>query len=488
MRFFGRSLTGLFLMALTLGLLGLAAALIAGAFRGRDAEMGGAMPEEERVIAANVVMLEPTDVTPVLTAFGEVRARRVLELRAKQPGTVAWVSERFENGASIKAGETLARFDPVPAQEALALAQADVDEARAAGSAAEAAVLLARDDLAAARAQVELRAQSLSRQEDLVERGVGSPQAVETAELAFSAAEQAVLSRRQAMASAEAQVDQAAVALTRATIALAEAERALAETELTAEFSGRLDGIGLVEGAVVGANESLGRVIDPESLEVSMRLSTTQFALLLGPNGELADGVATVALDVGGAEITATGRLVRVGASVGEGQTGRLVYVALDAAPGLRPGDFVTVRIEETPLPESALVPATAIGAGDTVLVVGKDDRLEEHRVDLLRRQGDDVIIGVGDLAGREIVAARSTFLGKGIKVRPVRPDGMAGAEPSDEQAMITLTAERRAALIALVEANDRMPADAKARVLEELQADTVSARMVAQLEERMGG
>ncbi|NJM83313.1 MAG: efflux transporter periplasmic adaptor subunit, partial [Tabrizicola sp.] len=335
----------------------------------------------------------------------------------------------------------------------------------------------------------ELQVQALARQKDLAARGVGSSQAVETAELQVSAAGQAVLSRRQALASAEARIDQGDVAVTRARIALTEAERALAETEITAEFSGRLDGVTGMRGALVGANEVLGRIVDPDALDVTMRLSTAQFAVLARDDGTLPDLPVRAVLAAGGAEIEAPGQLTRVGALVGEGQTGRLVYVVLDTAPGLRPGDFVTVHVEEPPLADAAMVPATSVGANQSVLVLAAEDRLEERQVEVLRRQGDAVIIAVGDLAGREIVAERSALLGAGIRIRPVRPDAAdATTPPSTETAMITLTPERRAELIALVEANDRMPADAKARVLEQLQADTVPARVITRLEERMGG
>ncbi len=486
MRFFGRSLTGLFLLAVTLGLLGLAVAVLAGAVRERSESAGPAQPGEERVVAANVMTLTPGEVTPVLTAFGEVQSRRTLDLRARAAGTVIWVSENFRNGASVAAGEVLLRQDPVLADEALALAQANADEAAANAAEATAGVVLAEDDLAAAEAQAVLRRQSLTRQQDIAARGAGSSQAVETAELAVSAAAQAVLSRRQSLASARARVGQTAVAVTRAAIAVTEAERALTETELVAEFAGLIDGVTIVTGAVVGTNDVLGRIIDPAALDVTMRLSTAQFGLLLAPGGGLAPGRVTATLDAGVTELRATGRLDRVGASVGEGQTGRLVYVALDAAPGLRPGDFVSVEVEEAALTDVALIPATALGRNGSVLALGPDDRLEEVPVEVLRRQGDDVILRVGALAGREIVSERSVLLGAGIRVRPVRREAAATQAPP--AGMITLTDERRAELVALVERNDGMPADAKARVLEQLQASEVPAQVIDRLESRMGG
>ncbi|AZL59941.1 efflux transporter periplasmic adaptor subunit [Tabrizicola piscis] len=482
MRFLRRSLTGLFLLAVTLGLLGLAAVTVGNALRQSLSDDRPGRTPEERVVAANVLTLTPGTVTPQMTAFGKVEARRTLELRSRAGGTVVWVADSFRNGLAVTEGEVLVRLDPAPAAEALALAQAGLTEARAAADEAVAAVDLARDDLAAAEAQVELRRQALARQQDLAARGAGSSQAVETAELALSAADQSVLSRRQALASAIARVDQTAVAVTRAEIALTEAERGLADTELRAGLAGRVDGVTLVTGAVVGANEVFGRIVDLLALDVAVRLSTAQFGGLLGSDGALRDALVTVRPG-GAGEVTLTGRLDRVGAAVGEGQTGRLVYVAMDAAPGvetlLQPGDFVSVSIEEAALPDAAVLPATALGRNGTLLALGAEDRLEEVAVDVLRRHGDDVIIRVGSLAGRDVVSERSAFLGDGIRIRPIRPQAAAD---------VFLTPERRAVLMALVEASQSLAEAEKTALLRALEAETVPAEMIDRLERRMDG
>ena len=53
---------------------------------------------------------------------------------------------------------------------------------------------------------------------------------------------------------------------------------------------------------------------------------------------------------------------------------------------------------------------------------------------------------------------------------------------------MLELSDERSARLIAFVEANQRMPAEAKDRVLSQLGEARVPARTVERLESRMGG
>jgi hypothetical protein len=298
-----------------------------------------------------------------------------------------------------------------------------------------------------------------------------------------------VLSRRSALAQAEARVDQSATALSRQAITLAEAERALRETELFAEFDGVLSGVSVAAGRILGNNERLGDLIDPTQLEVTFRLSTAQFARLIDDRGQLIKAPITAGLEVSGADLLATGTLARVSAAVGEGQTGRLVFATLTSAPGFRPGDFVTIRIEEPSLPAVVDLPSSALGANGTVLALGADDRLEELPARLLRRQDDRIFLAADGIAGRDIVTQRSPLLGAGIKVKPVRPAINGATDPTPAPAaMVALTPERRAKLVAFVEGNTRMPAEAKTRILAQLAEDEVPAQVVERLEQRMGG
>lgn len=483
MRFLRRSLTGVFLLAVTLALIAWAGEMVRGAVTARMNEEPRSFPQRERVLAVNVVTLEPQTIVPELTVFGELRSQRTLDLRSATGGTVLSASDALVEGGAVTEGQLLLRIDPVEAQAALDRVRADLQDAQAEVRDAERALILAEDELTAARAQATLRDQALARARDLETRGVGTAAAVETAELAASSAQAAVLTRRQSAASAQARIDQATTRLARAEIGVAEAERAVADTEIFAAFDGTLADVTISPGGRVTANERFAQLVDPTRLEVSFRVSTSQYARLLDDAGALINAPIAVTLDVSGVNLRAEGQITREGATVGAGQTGRLLFAQLETAPGFRPGDFVTVRINEPALNDVALVPATAVAPDQTVLVVGEEDRLSTANVTLLRRQGDDVIISVGENAGATIVAERSPLLGAGIKVRPILPGGVEAA-PKPE--MITLDADRRAKLIAFV-TDGRMPDDVKARIIGQLEEEQVSSETVTRLEARMG-
>ena len=485
MRFLRQSLMGLVLAALSLGLMAYAVQMVGGAIQAQLALEEATPPVRERIFAVGVVRAEAGTETPVLESFGEVRSRRTLELRAAATGRVIELSEGFEDGGEVTAGQVLLRIDPSDAQAERERAEADLLDAEAEVRDAERGLILARDEEMAAQDQADLRERAFLRQRDLAERGVGTAAAVEDAELAAASARQSVLSRRLAVAQTEARVDQAQTRLARAGIALNDARRMLDDTTVTAPFDGTLSATDVVQGRLIAANEKLADLIDPGALEVSFRVSTAQYSRILGPEGNLIDAPVTAILDVSGVDLSARGVISRASAGVGETQTGRLVFARLDSAPGFKPGDFVTVQVQEPPLDGVVRLPAAALDANNTVLVLGDEDRLEAVEVQLMRRQGDDVLVRARGLAGRDVVDARSPLLGAGIRVRPVRP---AEAGVPTEPEMVELSEERRARLVAFVEGNQRMPAEAKARVLARLSEDRVPANMVARLESRMGG
>jgi len=235
---------------------------------------------------------------------------------------------------------------------------------------------------------------------------------------------------------------------------------------------------------LVAANEKLAELVDPRALEVAFRVSTAQYVRLLDDAGRLIPAPVTVSLEVTGADLRASGRISRDSGSAGEGQTGRLIYARLDDATGFKPGDFVTVTVEEQPLENVVRLPASALDARGTVLVLSQDDRLDSLPVELVRRQGDEVLLRGAGLEGREVVVARTPLLGSGVRVRPVRIDDRAAAEPD----MVELSDEHRARLVAQVEASDRMPQDVKTRVLGQLREAKVPASLVQRLETRAGG
>jgi multidrug efflux pump subunit AcrA (membrane-fusion protein) len=485
MRFLRKSLMGLFLVGTTLAIFAFAFVMVRSAIENKDDGQRRGGGQRERTFAVNVVPFEAGKQIPVLKVFGEIQSQRSLDLRAAVSGAVIDLHPNFQNGGQVQEGDILLQIDPSNAETGLALVQADMADAQADMREATRALQLASDEVSAAKEQAALRLKALKRQNDLVERGVGTEASVETAEFAASSAKQAILSRRQSFQATEARLDQTKARLIRVKISLAEAERNLRDTVLRATFSGSLANVTVVKGGTVTNNERIGQLVDPLALEVAFRVSTSQHQRLLNDDGVLRNSKISATLDVLGAEMKTEGALTREAAVVGEGLTGRLLFASLANVKGLRPGDFVTVDITEPALSWVAKLPASALSGSNKVLVVGDDERLKETEVTLIRRQGDDVLVRSRELQDAKVVAERSPVLGTGIKVRVLSAEE--GQEP-EAPPMVALDPERRAKLIAFVEGNKYIPKDAKNRILDQLKKPEVPNEMVERLESRMGG
>jgi multidrug efflux pump subunit AcrA (membrane-fusion protein) len=442
MRFVLRGLSGLGLIVLAATLAVMAALQLAETLR--EPSAAARQAPQERVYVVSTAVLERVTARPVIETHGTVRSWRTLDLRAAVAGRVVGMAERFRDGARVGRGDVLLRIDPADFETRVAEAEAALAEARADVDEAEQAVTAAEIERQAAETQRALRAASLARQRDLAARGVVSGTAVEEAELALAAARQAVAGQGQAVVAAGLRVQRAAIAVRRADLALAEAQRDLADTVIRAPFDGVIAEAGAGLGDLVAVNESVGLLIDPIALEVAFRVTNTQHARLLEADGSLRPLPVTVMLPVGDVAQVVTGRLDRPGARVGAGRTGRELFARLDPKPDLplKPDDFVTVRLQEPPLADVAVVPAAAVSEAGDLLVLGPDDRLAVVAVTVLRREGDRAILADVPF-GATYVTERSPQLAPGLRAR-----SRSAAAPSGDDTVFVETPSRLALAI----------------------------------------
>ena len=491
MRFIGRSLFGLFLIALTVGLLASAAGLVFTTFQERTAKQGKKRPQAERIFSTHVLKVEASKIQPKIEAFGEIQSKRTLDIRIPIGGTIVYLSPNFIDGGQVKKDEVLVITDPANFKDKVVLAKADLNEAKDELLEANDALNLAIDDLNAAIKQSDLRNQALSRRESLTNRGVVTETSLENAALSAASAEQAVLSKRKSILQAQSRLNQSQGTVVRRELAFANAERQLKNTEVRAEFDGTLSAVSLVSGGIVNNNERVGQLVDPSSLEVKFRISATQYNRLIDRSGELHSIPTNIKLDVFGTEISALGQVNRSSATVGAGLTGRLLFSSLSEGnvSSFRSGDFVTVTLIEPALDNVIELPSNALSGGNRVLVLTDEDRLEEIEVMVLRRNKNDVIIDASKVADKEIVLNRTPLLGAGIKIKPIRPgDSNSEEKKSIEPETVTLDEERRQKLISFIEGNGYIPKTAKKKIIKALNEKEVPLKLINRIESRMGG
>lgn len=496
MGFLTRGLFGLFLMFVMLCALGY------GTFRIVEAmnkpQQAFRPRVTERSYSVNTSTFKSETIQPVTTAYGQIESWRTLEIRASSAGKLVEVLPVFRDGASVEADEVLVTIDPADAQSSLLDAKAALADAEAQKAEADEAITAAEFELKATMKQMEVRQQTLSRTQTLRGKGYSTAGDVEELELAVSSLEQSISSQRQSLVTARKNIERMELTVERAKIAVRDAERTLQETKVVAPFTGFLESVDATLGRRVSANEALASLIDPTALEVKFNVSTDQFSRLLGDDGKLLRTPVTVILKLGSREIITSGHLERVAAVVADGEVGRTLFASLEVPEGslLRPGDFVTVQVQEPALQQVSRIPSSATDEDGHMLIIGEDNRLEDLQVSVLRRTGDDVIVS-GAPFGKDYVLKRLPHLGKGLKVEPRNIDGVSNETPSSEAPaqpekvssaqddLVALEPERREALIATVMQSSRMPEARKDQILETLKQAKVPLELIQRLESR---
>lgn len=480
-KFLGRALSGLILAGITLAL------VIAGVWRlqsaGSDAGARRSNPVQERTYNVAVATLAAQTVTPMMTAYGQISAWRMLEIRTPQAGPITEISPNLRSGASARAGELLFRIDDADFRRRVSDAGVALAQARAEFAEATDSLPLARSEVGHARRQLDLRRTDLKRKTGLKGKGFVAQGAVDEARIAVAAAEQTYNGKRMALIAAQSRLRARELAVERADIVLANAQKALDETVYTAPFAGALTDISANLGKRLATNEKLGVLIDPSSLEVSFSVTDEQFGRLLDTNGGLKPLEVTAVLSLGERDVSLSGTLDRAASVTNIASGGRQVFARLEPgqSAAIRPGDFVTVQVVEESIANVASVPVLAASDSGELLLLTEDDRLQSHQATIVRRQ-DQVLILRDVPFGREYVVARQPFLAPGVLVRPRR----SGDKPTTAPTTIALSDERRNALRTFIEGRQRMPPDIRDRILKALERPEVPARMVERIEARM--
>lgn len=176
-----------------------------------------------------------------LRLYGNVDIREV-ELAFRQPGRL--VKTAFEEGAAVKPGDVMAELDAQPYREALAVAEAEVQRARAEldklrrGNRPQ-EIAQAQESVRQAEAVFANAQSDFKRQSALAASGSASPRVADAARSARDQAEAALASARQALTLRKEgfrreDIAAAAAHLAAAEAAAAQSRTALADTRLLA--------------------------------------------------------------------------------------------------------------------------------------------------------------------------------------------------------------------------------------------------------------
>jgi membrane fusion protein (multidrug efflux system) len=317
-----------------------------------------------------------------------VEAIRVAEVRARVNGVV--LKRLFTEGSIVKQGQSLFQIDPEPYQAQVNSAQAALGRAQA--------------NLTAAAATVE-------RYKPLLEAN-------------------AVSKQEYTNAVAAAKQGEADVSAAKAQLRIAQINYSYAN--VYAPISGRIGRALVTEGALVSATEAtqLALIQQTDSVYLNITQSAAELQRLRKSAGGSGIGSAipvSVMLD-DGTELGRKGKLLFSDVTV-DPTSGQVTLRAEVANPdnALLPGQYVRVRLAQSQLPNGIVVPQQAVTrggqAGDTVTVVGADNKPTPRTVKIASQEGSNWVVTDGLKEGEKVMVdgfQKLQMLPPGTPVQPV--------------------------------------------------------------------
>lgn len=384
-----------------------------------------APPETGRLVEA--IAVQPEAVVLLVEAFGTVRPREILSLAAEVKGQIVGLHPQFIEGGFIPAGALLVEIDPRSfrlevERRRIQLAQTQADLARLEQEVVnlEALKKIAQSDLALAR-------EDLARNKSLHAKQVLSQSAAEKAEQKTLANLERLQGIENQLALTGPMRRQLVAQREMAAVMLKQAELDLEKTRIAAPYDAFVLEKAVEAGQSVSVGQLLGRIYRAGELEVDVHIPVKELAWL--PE-ELEAVAAEVRLESGGAAATLRGKVARAKARLEE-QTRTLPLVvaiapdsarAAEGAIGVRPGMFVTVRLQGRTAPEAYLLPRHAVYPGDIVYTV-REERLKATPVRVVRAYRDQLVVDQGLEPGARVVVSPLSAAADGMKVR-VRESG----------------------------------------------------------------
>jgi RND family efflux transporter MFP subunit len=319
------------------------------------------------------------------------------------------VRQVYKEGSEVRKGQVLFQIDP-------RTFQASLDQAK--GQLAQ-----ANGQVGQAQAQLELAGINVKRD---------TPQAHAIAQSQLDTDTQT-----------EA-VDKASVASAQAAVASAQAQVETAQLNLGfTQVRSLIDGIAgqaqVQVGNLVSPTSVLTQVSQVNPIKVFFYISEQEYLALATQSkttgqGDLISGNSKLPLKLTLANnkvYPQTGHIIFVDRSV-SAQTGSIRLAASFANPGnvLRPGQFGRITADTTVLHNAVLVPqraVTELQGLNQIYVVGADNVVHVHTVELGSQIGKDIVVSKGLAAGQVIVTEGLDKLKDGMKVS-TQPDTAAAA------------------------------------------------------------
>lgn len=351
--------------------------------------------------AVQVVTVKSERLRLDVRSQGRVMAQTEIDLITGVSGNIIKVSPIFVSGGFFKQGDLLVAIDPAEYDLRVAQAQAGVMEAQ---------YQLIREEAEAEQARDEW--QHLG-------QGEANPLSLRIPQLR---------EKKARLAAEQEELKNAKLLRQRA--------------DIRAPFNGRVRNKTVGLGQYLSSGDVLGRIYSSDVAEVRLPLSTQELALIDFPDlPDRTQSAQTTAVKLTanyqGQLQTWLGHIVRSEGVIDQ-DTGMVMVIAhipdpfglgakKTASSGKPPlpailpiGLFVEASIEGRWLDDLIVVPANALFPNNRVVVIDEENRVRFRRVEVLKREREQIIIKAGLQAGERILASGLLHPVEGIAVTPI--------------------------------------------------------------------
>lgn len=360
-------------------------------------------PPAGAALPVSVIEVQPTSVPISAEAVAQTEGAKEVEIRPRVGGIL--LKRLYEEGAAVKAGQPMFLIDPVPYQNALAQASAQLAEQKA-------------------------RVEQTLREENRLREMLDS-QAISQREYDNAVSDNAM----------------ANAALLQAEVRVRDAKLNLSYTSVPAPVSGVSGRFQFSEGTLVAANTSLlTTIVQLSPIWVRFSLSDNELAQIGGPLNEQNVQQVTLVLQ-NGTEYDKKGKLnfaaSQIDPMLGTQQL-RATFENTDQQ--LLPGQFVRARVTTGKREGVFLVPQVAVqrsDLGNILYIVNEKNEATIQPVAVGQWMGKDWVILEGLKAGDKVIVDNIIKLRPGTQVAPTilrsgttaAPQAPAGAAPANPPA-----------------------------------------------------
>ena len=377
--------------------------------------------QKEAVYTVQTQILEASLNQPTISVYGELVAGRTVNLTSLVNGTVVEINPNVKSGATIKKDEALIKLNPFPFEIAVTEAEANLKEAEASIIEIQARIGTEQNGRARTREQLELAQTDLDRAKTLLARNAVTQRTVEERELAVSQRRAAFQTSQSNIAIQEAQLEARKATVLRLQALVRQAKDNLRKTTLKAPFDAVIQATNVEIGQTITSALNIITLYEAETLDAEFVLSDGQYGRLVANNTDIDGRTVDVIWKVGASTLQIPATIDRIGAEIASGRGGVAVYARLDKSAiskGVRPGAFVSVAVPDQTFKQTFRIPDTALFEGDTVYVVGEENRLSARKVTIAAFDEQSVIVGGGLEAGDEVIITQIAEVGEGILIR----------------------------------------------------------------------